>query len=110
MGNAFKDMHEQRLAYDGIGWIDPVLNQKLGKPCIATELGTARAGFKTWAGTGENRKLLDDDAVELCMAHRLKDDFGDTYNRSTLENERRSLTEEWGSFCLSEWATGKDQL
>lgn len=105
MGKVFKDMHEHRLAHDGIGWIDPVLTKKLGKPCIATQHGTARAGFKTWARTGENRKLLDDDAVELCMAHRLKDDYGGAYNRTTLEDERRFVMEEWGKFCLSEYAT-----
>lgn len=107
MGKVFKDMHEHRFAHDGIGWIDPVLTKKLGKTCIATQHGTARAGFKTWARTGDNRKLLDDDAVELCMAHRLKDDYGGAYNRSTLENERRFVMEEWGKFCLSEWATSR---
>lgn len=100
MGKVFKDMHEHRFAQDGIGWIDPVLTKKLGKPCRATQHGTARAGFKTWARTGENRKLLDDDAVELCMAHHLKDDYGGAYNRTTLENERRLVMEAWGQFCL----------
>ena len=100
MGKVFKDMHERRFAEDGIGWIDPVLTKKSGKTCIATQHGTARAGFKTWACTGENRKLLDDDAVELCMAHRLKDDYGGAYNRTTLENERRLTMEAWGQFCL----------
>lgn len=103
MGKVFKDMHEKRFAEDGIGWIDPILSKKLGKPCIATQHGTARAGFKTWARSGENRKILDDDAVELCMAHRLKDDYDGAYNRSTLEPERRFVMEEWGKFCLSQW-------
>lgn len=100
MGKVFKDMHERRFAQDGIGWVDHVLSKKLGKVCIATQHGTARAGFKTWARTGENRKLLDDDAVELCMAHRLKDDYGGAYNRTTLEKERRLVMEEWGKYCL----------
>lgn len=103
MGKVFKDMHEKRFAEDGIGWIDPILSKKLGKPCIVTQHGTARAGFKTWARSGENRKILDDDAVELCMAHRLKDDYDGAYNRSTLEPERRFVMEEWGKFCLSQW-------
>lgn len=107
-GKVFKDMHERRLAEDGIGWIDPVLSKKLGKPCIATQHGTARAGFKTWARSGENRKLLDDDAVELCMAHRLKDDYGGAYNRTTLEPERRFIMEKWGKFCFSDWLAKKD--
>lgn len=100
MGNVFKDMHEIRLAEDGIGQIDPVLTKKLGKICIVPQYGTARARFKPWARSTDKRSLLDD-AVELYMAHRLKDYYGGAYNRSTLENGHHFVLEAWGTFCLS---------
>lgn len=63
---------------------------------------TARASFKTWASTGENRKKFDADAVELCMAHHLRDDYNGAYNRTPLEEERREVMEAWGDYCLSQ--------
>ena len=69
---------------------------------MITQHATARASFKTWASTGENRKKFDSDAVELCMAHHLKDDYNGAYNRATLEAERREVMEAWGLYCLSQ--------
>lgn len=99
----FQQLHKERFEKDGIGWIDPVQSAAKGMPVVATQHGTARAGFKTWASSGENRKLFDADAVELCLAHNLKDDYGGAYNRSTLEPERRYVMEEWGKYCLGEF-------
>ena len=45
---------------------------------------------------------FDTDAVELCMAHHLKDDYNGAYNRTTLEEERREVMEAWGDYCLSQ--------
>ena len=69
---------------------------------MITQHATARASFKTWASTGENRKKFDADAVELCMAHQLKDDYNGAYNRTTLVEERREVMEAWGRYCLSQ--------
>jgi hypothetical protein len=69
---------------------------------MITQHATARASFKTWASSGENRKRFDVDAVELCLAHHLKDDYNGAYNRSTLEEERRAVMEAWGDYCLSQ--------
>lgn len=102
MRAVLQQLHEKKLARDGIGWIDPVLSQKTGTPCMITQHATARASFKTWASTGENRKKFDADAVELCMAHHLKDDYNGAYNRTTLEEERREVMEAWGDYCLSQ--------
>lgn len=100
MSAVFKRLHEKKLAEDGIGWVDPVQTEKEKRPVVATQHGTARACFKTWSKTGENRKLLDEDAVELCMAHGLKDDYDGAYNRAELENERRFVMQQWADFLI----------
>ena len=100
MSSVFRRLHAKKFENDGIGWVDPVQTEKLGKPVIATQHGTARACFKTWSKTGENRKLMDEDAVELCMAHGLKDDYDGAYNRAELESERRYVMQSWADFLL----------
>ena len=90
MGQVFSRLHQRSVNNGGKGWVDPVLSEKAGRPITATQHGTARASFKTWSKSGENRRLLDEEAVELCMAHKLKDDYGGAYNRATLEAERRA--------------------
>lgn len=94
-------LHARSLAMGGPGLIDRVRSEKEGKPVIVTQHGTSRATFKTWSRTGENRKLLDEEAVELCMAHKLEDDYDGAYNRASLEKERRQAMELWGKFCFS---------
>lgn len=101
MGVVFARLHERSLQSGGKGWIDPVLSKKEGVLVIATQHGTSRASFKTWTKTGENRKLFDEEAVELCTAHKLQDDYGGAYNRATLEPERRQVMEAWGQYCFS---------
>ena len=101
MGIVFARLHERSLQSGGKGWIDPVLSKKEGVLVIATQHGTSRASFKTWTKNGENRKLFDEEAVELCMAHKLQDDYGGAYNRATLEPERRQVMEAWGQYCFS---------
>lgn len=92
-------LHKKNVAMGGKGWIDPVQSKQEGRPVIITQHGTCRASFKTWSKTGERRKLLDEEAVELCLAHKLEDDYGGAYNRATLEPERRFVMEEWGKYC-----------
>ena len=91
MGKVFDDLHALDVKRGGRGWIDPVQSKEKGRPIGATAHGTCRATFKTWARIGENRQLLDDEAVELCLAHKLKDDYDGAYNRATLEPERREV-------------------
>lgn len=100
MGQVFSRLHQRSVNNGGKGWVDPVLSEKAGRPITATQHGTARASFKTWSKSGENRRLLDEEAVELCMAHKLKDDYGGAYNRATLEAERRAVMAAWGRFCF----------
>ena len=100
-GDIIRKLHEQNVSQGGKGWIDPEQSKEQGKPVVATIHGTARATFKTWTRTGENRKLLDEEAVELCMAHNLKDAYDGAYNRAKLEQERRQVMQAWADYCYS---------
>lgn len=96
-----EQMHEESVRAGGDGWIDKTISKEKGMSVVATGHGIARATFKTWCRTGTNRTELDDDAVELCLAHRLKDDYQGAYNRAELEPERRKVMQAWSDFCFS---------
>ena len=100
-GMVFRQLNKLALLSGQSGWLDRRQTKELGKPVIATAHGTARATFDTWFRTGENRKLFDPDAVELCLAHNLKDDYNGAYNRATLEPERRKVMQAWADYCYS---------
>ena len=100
-GDVIRRLHEESIAKGGRGWIDPEQSEQKGKPVVATVHGTARSSFKTWTRTGENRKTLDEEAVELCMAHNLKDAYDGAYNRAKLESERREVMQAWADYCYS---------
>lgn len=100
-GDVIRRLHEESIAKGGRGWIDPEQSEQKGKPVVATVHGTARSSFKTWTRTGENRKTLDEEAVELCMAHNLKDAYDGAYNRARLEDERRQVMKAWADYCYS---------
>ena len=101
MGKVFDILHNENIQNGGQGWLDIEQTKENGNPVRATAHGTCRASFKTWACSGENRKKLDDEAVELCLAHKLKDDYAGAYNRTKLEDERREVMQAWGEFCFS---------
>ena len=101
MGKIFKMLSAQNVAAGGDGWLDRQQTKEMGFPVMATAHGTARASFKTWARTGKNRRLLDDDAVELCLAHKLPDQYEGAYNRAQLEPERREVMQVWADYCYS---------
>ncbi len=100
-GDVIRRLHEASVSAGGKGWIDPEQSKEQGKPVVVTIHGTARATFKTWTRTGKNRKLLDEEAVELCMAHNLKDAYDGAYNRARLETERRQVMQAWADYCYS---------
>ena len=100
-GKVLKQLHKMALSSGQEGWLDKKQTKELGTPVVATAHGTARATFDTWCRTGENRKVFDDDAVELCLAHNLKDDYNGAYNRATLEPERRFVMQAWADYCYS---------
>ena len=80
MGKIFDILHNRNVKARGRGWIDPEQTKEKGYPVGATAHGTCRASFKTWARSAENRKKLDE-AAELCMAYKLKDDYVGPFNR-----------------------------
>ena len=98
-GDVIRRLHEASVSAGGKGWIDPEQSKEQGKPVVVTLHGTARATFKTWTRTGTNRKLLDEEAVELCIAHNLKDAYDGAYNRARLETECRMQAR--ADYCYS---------
>lgn len=100
-GKIFKMLNARNLAAGGRGWYDREQTESRGVPVLATVHGTARASFKTWSRSGKNRKRFDDDAVELCLAHKLQDQFNGAYNRAQLEPERREVMQAWADYCYS---------
>lgn len=98
-GMVIKQMNRERAKDNLEPWLDHEQSTKKQEQIIITAQGTARASFKTWTKTGENRKLLDEEAVELCMAHNLIDDYDGAYNRTKLEDERRGIMQVWADYC-----------
>lgn len=96
-------LHQEKKLEDGIGFIDQTKSKQLGKECIITVHGTARATFKTWAKDDElgNNRKFDQEAVELCLLHSRKDAYRGAYDRSALPLERKLIMDEWGKFCMS---------
>ncbi len=86
-----------------MGWIDKDKTTRTGKESIATQHGSARSTFRTWAKCDElaNNKKYDQEAVELCLLHSRNDPYKGAYDRSKLEKERRTIMEDWGRYCTS---------
>ena len=87
-------------------WLDKEQTLRKGAPVRATQHGTARASFRTWAETAldpQTGACFSKDAAELSLHHRKEtgDGLGRSYARSELKEERRRIAEEWGRFCLS---------
>lgn len=96
-------LHKIRKKEDHIGWIDHVKTRLLGKECIITLHGTARATFKTWAKSDvfKNNRRFDQEAVELCLLHSKNDGYNGAYDRAFLARERRFIMNEWAKYCFS---------
>lgn len=94
-GNSYTDVamtavirkaHQRKKILDGIGWIDQEKTARTGKESIATQHGTARSTFKTWAKNDElgNNRRYYQEAVELCLLHSRKEPYKGAYDRSKL--------------------------
>lgn len=103
MNQVIRKAHARKKIVDGIGWIDKEKTKRMGKECIATQHGTARSCFQTWAKDDVlgNNKTFDQDAVDLNLLHERNDPYKGAYDRSKMEQERRKIMEEWGKYCLS---------
>jgi len=60
----------------------------------ATQHGTARSSFRDWAGNNE----YDRQAIEFCLAHKLKDQTERAYFRSNLLEPRRKIMADWAAY------------
>ena len=91
------------MDYTKRGRIDPHMRTERGKPCCITVHGIACLTCKTWAKDDElgNKRLFDQEAVELCMLHGKKDAYQGAYDRARLPKERKRIMETWGKYCYS---------
>tara|TARA_R110001632_G_scaffold183673_4_gene303739 strand:+ start:989 stop:2239 length:1251 start_codon:yes stop_codon:yes gene_type:complete len=55
-----------------------------------------RASFKTWTSETQN---FDFQAVEFCMAHKIKDKVAAAYDRSNLFDRRKIIVSAWANYC-----------
>ncbi|GAB1825333.1 tyrosine-type recombinase/integrase [uncultured Turicimonas sp.] len=103
MTQVIRKAHARKKIIDGIGWIDEEKTARTGIESIATQHGTARSTFRTWAKSDElgNNRKYDQEAVELCLLHSRNDPYKGAYDRSKLEKERRTIMEDWGRYCTS---------
>lgn len=79
-------------------------SQRLGKLCIITVHGTARATFRTWGKDdelGSNGKY-DQGAVEFCLLHSKNDAYNGAYDRARRVKERQLIMNELGKYRYSE--------
>lgn len=96
-----KRMNEQRRKQNKPLWVDPEYLDAYGNPRQITAHGTARSTFRTWATSDDhgNDKHFNKESAELCLAHKVGDEYGGAYNRPKLEKSRRELMEAWGRYC-----------
>lgn len=86
------------------GWIDrkqTAIARKNGDSAarmVATQHGTSRATFETWAAA----RREDARAIALCQHHKLNNPLEDAYDRDESIPLKRELLERWAAFCYSE--------
>lgn len=56
-----------------------------------------RASFKTWTSETQN---FDWQAVEFCLAHKIKDKAAAAYHRTNLLEKRRVIMSAWANYCF----------
>lgn len=93
-------MNEQRVLKGLSPWTDPNMQDDKGAPMTITQHGTARSSFRTYFSSEANRKKFDQEAVELCLLHKVKPLNG-AYDRSLLVKARYEIMLEWGRYCFS---------
>lgn len=83
-------------------WIDPEQSRIAGKDRAPTPHGF-RATFKSWtrSETFENWKKYDGRAVERCMHHYTRDQYGGAYDREDFPEQQRKILQDWADYCYS---------
>ena len=75
------------------------LVKSIGKEMESPKITTHgfRASFKTWTSETQN---FDWQAVEFCLAHKIKDKAAAAYHRSNLLDKRKTIISAWSNHCL----------
>jgi len=73
-----------------------------GKTVRATQHGIARAGFKTWARNDMlgNDYKYEDKVSELCLHHKVTDNYGGAYERNSFWTRRCEMMQDWSNFVM----------
>lgn len=66
-----------------------------------------RSTFRDWCGETRSDPLV---VTELCLAHSVKSETQEAYDRGDYLERRRPLMEAWGAFCAASTAAKIDQL
>ena len=103
MARVIDSMNAKRRARGLREWIDEKESKRLGRPINASPHGTARSSFRTWLTTDKhkNYQRFNLEAIELCLAHFVGDEYGGGYNRPDLSDSRRECMEAWGRYCTT---------
>ena len=84
-------------------WVDPLMLDCDGNPKVATQHGTARASFKSWAKSDRlgNFGKYSEELIEACLLHSIRKRYNGAYDRSTFDLARYQLLSSWGEYCFS---------
>ena len=88
----FRSMSADQVLAGQDPWVDPLMLDSDGNPKVATQHGTARASFKSWAKSDRlgNFGKYSEELIEACLLHSIRKRYNGAYDRSTFENEDNS--------------------
>ena len=100
----FRSMSADRVLAGQEPWVDPLMLDSDGKPRVATQHGTARASFKSWAKSDKlgNFGKYPEELIEACLLHSIRKRYNGAYDRSTFDLARYRLLCAWGEYCFSQ--------
>lgn len=100
----FRSMSADRVLAGQEPWVDPLMLDSDGKPKVATQHGTARASFKSWAKSDKlgNFGKYPEELIEACLLHSIRKHYNGAYDRSTFDLARYRLLCAWGEYCFSQ--------
>ena len=100
----FRSMSADRVLAGQEPWVDPLMLDSDGKPKVATQHGTARASFKSWAKSDKlgNFGKYPEELIEACLLHSIRKRYNGAYDRSTFDLARYRLLCAWGEYCFSQ--------
>lgn len=83
-------------------WLDLEQSRIAGKDRVPTPHGF-RATFKSWSRSDKlgNWRKYDSVAVERCLHHFTKDQYGGAYDREEFPLQQRVIWQDWADYCYS---------